>query len=184
MKWDNQSAFVYVKAKPGKAQQVYQKLQQNAKMLACFMVPGAYDVMVWFDSKDMNDVYQWVSEMRNQGQVEKTCTYPTFQGYWNGKPYQNKKYYGWIKMRSNDFNAAYDDACKYQGVSFCASVAGDYDCFALVCADDYDQFNNYQMEFKNKGYDIDFFVPFQGYWNPKADAAWQNYEKNTYAPAR
>jgi DNA-binding Lrp family transcriptional regulator len=184
MQWENRSAFVYVKTYPGKAQEVYQQFQKNPQVLACFMMPGVHDLMVWFDSKNMTDVYNWIAAARDNGQIEQTATYPAYYGYWNGESYQNKKYYGWIKVRSDAFNAAYDYACQYDGVTFCASVTGDYDCFVMVCSDSYDKFHDYQQQFKNRGYQVEFYVPFQAYWNPKADAYWQQYEKDACVTTR
>jgi hypothetical protein len=177
MQWENRSAFVSIKTSPGKAQEVYKKFQKNPHVLACFMTPGTYDLMVWFDSKNMGDIYNWIADVRGSGQIERTSTYPVYHGYYNGKPYQGKKYYGWMKVRSNEFYAAYDFARDYDGVTFCASVPGDYDCYVMFSSDTYDQFFAYQQAFRNQGYDVEFFAPFQHHWNQNADQTFQQYAK-------
>jgi hypothetical protein len=173
MEWKRRSAFVFVKARTGMAEPVFQKLASWDHTIGVFLVHWPWDVVVWFDSENIEVTHKYVTEMRSWEGVEWTSTQHVFEGY------RRESYWfwdfpvcTWVKVRSRSMVETYEDLKQYDWVSTFASIPGDWDCIGLVSGYTWDEVSAHLGELKRKGYEIECFTNYQVYWNKVWEERW------------
>ena len=58
MEWEGRTACVFVRAYPGKADVVYDKIKSWEGTIGLFMTTGPYDIIAWIDSRDIDESYK------------------------------------------------------------------------------------------------------------------------------
>ena len=136
MDWENRSAFVFIKAYPGMAEELYDKIQHAANLFCVFMTTGDYDMVAWIDTAGIGDAYNWICEVRSWPQVERTSCCPTYHGHWNEESFRHANYHAWMKVRSTDLNSPFEYAVGRETAAFAASIPGEFDCIVMFCCED------------------------------------------------
>lgn len=183
MEWKRRSAYVLIKTRPGQGENVYNRLKEWDQTIGTFMIHWPYDVMVWFDAENIEETHHYVAEIRSWKEVDWTSTQQVFQGYKSDGWFWEKPAGTWIKIRSNNMYATYDDLKNYDWISTYASVPGDWDCFAYVYGSAMEEVFKYMGELKQKGYEIECFTPYNSYWNEAWKTRWYAPEES-YASSR
>ncbi len=179
MEWKRRSAYVFIKTRTGKAEYVCEKLNQWEHTIGTFMVHYPWDVMVWFDAKDIEETHKWVSEIRDYAEVEWTSTQHVFNGYKRDYWFWEYETCAWAKIRSKNMQATYDDLMNYDYVCTYSSIPGDWDCIAMICGNTWEETLNRMGELKNQGYEIECYTPYRWWWNKSWEKRW--YDSEAYA---
>ena len=127
MEWKRRSSYVFIKTQSGTAEQVCQRLNEWNHTIGTFMMHGTWDVMVWFDSENIDETHKWITEIRNWDEVEWTSTQQVFQGYKRDYWFWERPACAWMKIRSKNMYETYDDLRNYDWMCTYASVPGDWD---------------------------------------------------------
>ncbi len=183
MDWENRSAFVFIKAYPGMAEELYEKIQRASNLFCVFMTTGAYDMVAWIDTAGIGDAYNWICEVRSWPQVERTSCCPTYHGHWNEESFRNANYHAWMKIRSTDLNSPFEYTSTRETAAFAASIPGEFDCIAMFCCEDLVGVYEEVKRLRENGYEIEYFTAFQTFWSRGCENIWQSYSHSAAVQA-
>ena len=57
MDWKNRSAYIFIKTKKGKAQEVWQRMQTWNNIIGTWIIDGEWDVIAWIDAENWDVVH-------------------------------------------------------------------------------------------------------------------------------
>ena len=177
MEWKNRTAYVFIKACPGKSDQVYQKVTEWKNVIGAVMTTGEYDIIAWVDTEGTGDAYKWISDIRSWPEVERTATNQTYYGYRTEKPFWDQPAYAWFKFRCPDIQSSYDWLKSKNYCAFASCIPGEYDYIGMFYGKTFEEVYDYVTEFKSKGYEVECYAPLKCWWNKKYEQTWQQYEK-------
>jgi len=69
MDWKNRSAYVFIKTKEGKSNDIWQRFHNWENMIGTWIVTGDWDVIAWFDSQDWDNVHRCVADIKRWDEV-------------------------------------------------------------------------------------------------------------------
>jgi hypothetical protein len=172
MEWKRRSAYVFIKTMPGQAEKVWDKVNQWDHTIGSAMVHWPWDIVVWFDSENIEETHKWVSEIRNWDEVEWTSTQHAFQGYKRDYWFWDRPACTWFKIRSKNMYQTYEDLKAYDWMCSFASVPGDWDCIGLACGNNWEETAQWLGDLKKKGYEIECYSSYRWWWNKSWEKRW------------
>ncbi len=175
MEWEKRSAYVFVKCCPGKTESVFNMIKEWDSTIGVFTLGGKWDLMTWIDTENTEETYKWISKIRFWPEVERTCTHMAYFGYRSEEWFEEKPAWTWVKVRSNEIYSTYEDLKKYEWVNSVASIPGEWDCVAMVYANNYEELYQYLWQLQTRGYDIEYYAPLKCYWNQTWKEKWSMY---------
>lgn len=176
MEWSKRSAYVFVKCYPGKTEGAWNKIKKWDNTIGVFTLGGKWDLMAWIDTEDVETAYKWISEMRNWPEVDRTCTELTYYGYRKDERFWEKPAWSWIKIRSNQIYSVYEELKRCDWVGCVGCVPGEWDCVAMLCADNWEKLYNWMSDLQSKGYEVEYYAPLGRWWNPTCEKRWSEYD--------
>ena len=78
MDWKNRSAYVFIKTSKGKANNVWQRFHEWENVIGTWIVSGDWDVIVWFDAEDLENVHRCVATIKDWNEVEHTSSHMVY----------------------------------------------------------------------------------------------------------
>jgi hypothetical protein len=175
MEWEGRTACVFVRAYPGKADVVYDKIKSWEGTIGLFMTTGSYDIIAWIDTRDIDESYKWITEVRSWPEVERTNTSQTYHGYRNARGYWERPAEGWFQIRGTDLQMTYEELRSSEYVAFFASTAGDYDWIGMFYGEDYNEIYYYIYELKLRGCEIEYYPALKYFWNMDYKEKWEEF---------
>ncbi|MHC4941676.1 MAG: hypothetical protein ACYTG7_01510 [Planctomycetota bacterium] len=177
MEWKRRSAYVLIKARPGMAEQVFNKLKDWDHTIGTFMTHWPWDLMVWFDAENIEETHKWVAEIRDWSEVEWTSTQHVFLGYKRDYWFWERPAGAWVKIRSKNMYETYEDLKNYEWMCTFSSVPGDWDCIGYLCGDSWEEIFGWLGDLKNRGYELECYTPYRTWWNRAWENKWFEEEK-------
>ena len=172
MEWKRRSAYVFVRTRPGMAENVFLKVNRWDHTIGSFMTHWPWDILVWMDAENIEETHKWVAEIRSWPEVEWTSTQPVFMGYKRDYWFWERPACAWVKIRSKTMAETYEDLKSYEWISTFSSVPGDWDCIGLVAGDSWEDVFMYMADLKSAGYEIECYTPFRWWWNESWQSRW------------
>ena len=172
MDWKNRSAYVFVKAKEGRAHDVWQRFQSWESMIGTWIVTGEYDVIAWFDAQDWDTVHRCVAEIKNWDEVENTSSHMVYNGYKNDTWWWEKPAGTWLLIKENRLGETPDRIRSWNWMTSGASIPGDWDYMAWVEGENWDDVWNHLLEVKTENWQTLTHVPIKSWWNQSWKDKW------------
>ena len=172
MDWKNRSAYVFIKTTKGKAHDVWQRFQQWENVIGTWTVPGDWDVIVWFDSTDLENVHQCVSTIKGLDEVENTSSHMVYNGYKKDHWWWEKPAGAWVLVKENKLDEANWKIKNWNWTTSGASIPGEWDYMAWVEGQNWDDVWNHLLEMKYQDWQTSTYVPIKSWWNKNWKDKW------------
>jgi hypothetical protein len=172
MEWKNRSAYIFLKVKEGKAQEIWQRFHNWGNLIGTWIVTGDWDVIVWIDAQDLDGVHRCVEDIKNWQEVEYTSSHMVYNGHKKDNWWWDKPYGAWVFVRENRLNETYDKSHNWHWMTSGASIPGDWDYMAWVQGENWDDVWNHLLEVKSSTWESWAQVPIKSYWNQNWKDKW------------
>lgn len=172
MNWKYRSAYVFIKTKPGKAQEVWQRFHDWDNMIGTWMVTGDYDVIAWFDATDWDTVRRCVETIKGWNEVEFTSSHRVYNGTKKDNWWWEKPAGAWVFIRENKLDETSQKIEHWPWVTSGASIPGEWDYISWVAGENWDDLWNHLSEMKQENWEATPFVPIKSWWNQKWKDQW------------
>lgn len=177
MEWEKRSAFVFIKTRPGTAEEVNGRLKKWQQTIGTFMIHSPWDIMVWLDSGDLEETHRLVSEIRDWIEVERTSTSHAFMGFKRDYWFWERPTCAWIRLRSRAMHETYEDLKKRDWMCIFASIPGEWDFIGLIAGKNWEEIFGWIGDLKASGYEVESYTQYRWWWN----RSWKN---NWYSPSK
>ena len=174
MNWKDRSAYVFIKAKEGKAHDIWQRFQTWDNMIGAWIVTGEYDVVAWFDAKDWNTVHDCIASIKEWHEVEDTNTHMVHEGYKKESWWWERPVGAWMLFKENKLDDTTRNITKWDWITSGASIPGNWDYMAWVEGNNWDEVWNHLYEMKNGYWRTAALVPIKSWWNQTFKNKWFN----------
>lgn len=171
MEWNNRSAYLLVKTEPGWAQKVWQKTQSWKPAIGSWIVTGDWDVMVWVDALNWDEVYQWASALRHEKGTLASSSHWVHQGWKNGHWWWQDPAGAWVWWRSHNLNGDWKKAKTWKWAVSTVSTPGDWDGVTWVGGKNWNEVWDRIMDVQKPGWETKTVIPVRSWWN-------KNWQKN------
>ena len=172
MDWKNRSAYVFIKAKEGRAHDVWQRFKSWESMIGTWIVTGEYDVIAWFDAQDWDTVHRCVAEIKSWDEVENTSSHMVYNGHKNDTWWWEKPAGTWLLIKENRLDEAPDKIRNWNWMTSGASIPGNWDYMAWVEGENWDDVWNHLLEVKTENWQTLTHVPIKSWWNQSWKDKW------------
>lgn len=172
MDWKNRSAYVFIKTKNGKAEEVWKKFQTWDNIIGTWITSGNWDVIVWFDANDWDTIHRCAATIKDWSEVEQTSSHMVYQGYKNGSWWWEKPAGSWVFLRDNKINEANEKIKKWNWVTSNASIAGDWDNIAWIEGNNWNEIWDHLYQIKTENWQTSALIPIKSWWNPDWKNKW------------
>ena len=173
MDWKYRSAYVFIKAKEGKANEIWQRFQTWDNMIGTWIVTGEWDVIAWFDAHDWETVHRCVADIKKWNEVDHTSSHMVYNGYKNDTHWWWEKPAGaWVLFQEKGLDDTSIKTKKWDWLTSGASIPGDWDYMAWVEGNDWNDVWNHLFELKTEDCNTVAHVPIKSWWNQNWRDRW------------
>jgi hypothetical protein len=172
MDWKNRSAYVFIKTTKGKAHDVWQRFQTWENVIGTWIVSGDWDVIVWFDSTNLENVHQCVSTIKGWNDVEQTSSHMVYNGYKKDSWWWEKPAGAWVLLREQNLDEATWKIKNWNWTTSGASIPGEWDYMTWVEGQNWDDVWNHLLEMKYQNWQTSTYVPIKSWWNKNWKDKW------------
>lgn len=170
--WKSRSAYMFVKAQPDAVEALWERLRAWPHTIGAWVVTGDFDLMVWYDAKQADDMQARVSEVRGWPGVQHTASHFVHQGYKNGAWWWERPAGVWMLAREAGPMNRWRELCGWEGQVSTASTPGEWDYMSWVAGETWDKTWDHVMEAKRRGWETRTLVPMRSWWNEGVAAGW------------
>ena len=171
MDWKNRSAYVFIKTKKGKADEVWKKFHDWDNVIGTWLVDGEWDVIVWLDTNDWDSVHNHIVNIKNWDEVENTSSHMVYNGYKNDSWWWEKPAGAWVLFKENKLDEANEKIKNWSWTPSGASIAGKWDYLAWVEGQNWNEVWDHIYQIKTENMETATIVPIKSWWN-------QNWKDN------
>ena len=173
MEWKNRSAYVFIKTKKGKAQNVWKQFQNWENIIGAWIVAGEWDVIVWFDAQDWETVHRCIETIKGWNDVEWTSSHMVYNGQKNDQKWWWEKPAGaWVLIRENELDETPDKMQKWDWMVSGASIPGEWDYITWIGGKNWDEVWQHLFEMKKAHWQTLPVVPIKSWWKQSWKDHW------------
>lgn len=172
MDWKTRSAYVFIKTRDGKAQEVWQRFQNWDNIIGTWIVTGEWDVIVWFDAQDWNIIHDCVNTIKNWDEVESTSSHMVFDGFKNDKWWWEKPAGAWVLFKENKLDETSEKIKQWNWATSGASIPGEWDYIAWIEGENWDEVWKHLANIKEEKWQALPCVPIKSWWNQTWKDKW------------
>ena len=171
MDWKIRSAYIFIKTKKGKANEVWQRFQDWDNIIGTWIVSGGWDLIAWFDAPDLEIVHNCVATIKGWDEVEHTSSHMVYDGYKSDRWWWEKPAGAWVLLREKKMDEIPNKIKKWKWTTSGASIPGDWDYITWIEGQNWDEIWSHLNEIKTENWQTSAFVPIKSWWN-------QNWKNN------
>ena len=171
MDWKNRSAYVFIKTKKGKANEIWQRFQNWENIIGTWIIDGEWDVIAWFDASDLDTLHQIVTTIKNWDEVENTSSHMVYNGYKKENWWWEKPAGAWVLVKEEKIDEANEKIKNWDWTTSGANIPGEWDYLTWVEGQNWDEVWDHLSEIKTENWETLTFVPIKSWWN-------QNWKNN------
>ncbi|MEF8848128.1 MAG: hypothetical protein V5A68_03245 [Candidatus Thermoplasmatota archaeon] len=168
MDWKDRSAYVFIKTKEGKANEIWKRFHDWHNMIGTWIVTGEYDVIAWFDAENWDVIHDCVATIKDWDEVDYTSTHMVHNGHKDEKWWWEKPVGTWVLLKENKLDEAFDKLKDWNWMTSTASIPGEWDYMTWVEGDNWDEVWNHILEIKEE-WDTSAQIPIKSWW----DESWR-----------
>jgi len=184
--WSKRSAYLLVQTDWGAGEKLFKDVQKWDDAIGAWMVTGPWDLMIWVDAKNWEDLYKKAVWLRNQKGVKATSSHFVYKGMKNDKWWWDWAAGAWVMVRSPHLNGEINQLSKWNWATSAASIPGDWDYVAWIGGKKWEEVWDHIGEMNKNGWHTQTLVPLKSWWNKAwKDSWWTNaQEEKEFASAR
>ena len=179
MYWKDRSAYVFIKTRQGKAQEIWERFKSWENIIGTWIVTGEYDVVAWFDAKDWDTIHDCIATIKEWNEVETTSTHMVHNGYKNGTFWWEHPVGAWMLLKENKLDETLKAVPNWDWVTSGASIPGDWDYIAWIEGNNWDEVWNHLMEVKSGQWRTSALIPIKSWWNQNWKHNWWDEYSST-----
>ncbi len=172
--WSKRSAYLLVQADREVSEKLWKQAQGWEEAIGAWLVTGPWDMMIWVDAPDWEELYKKAAWIRNQKGVKATSSHFVFKGMKNGKWWWEWPAGSWVWVRSPRLNGELKSIGKWAWASSAASVPGDWDYLVWNGGKSWEEVWSHVWELNQSGWHTQTMVPLKSWWNKAWRKKWWN----------
>lgn len=172
MSWKARSAFTFIRTKPGTAEAVWKRFQQDKAAIGSWVITGDWDVLGWTDAKSWDEVYKKAAEIRQWEGVVGTSSHFVYEGVKNGKWWWQWPAGAWVQLRDAKLNGNFKKLTEWDWVASSVSVPGQWDYITWVAGNTWDEVWENVWTLNKAGWQTSTAVPVRSWWNRAWEKSW------------
>jgi len=172
MDWKNRSAYVFIKSKKGKANEIWKRFQKWDNMIGTWMLTGDWDVIAWIDAENWDTVHQCVATIKSWDEVDHTSSHMVYNGYKNENWWWEKPAGTWVLFKENNLDETPNKTRKWNWMTSGTSIPGEWDYMAWIGGENWDEVWNHLFEVKSENWQISAQIPIKSWWNESWKDKW------------
>ena len=172
MDWKNRSAYVFIKTHEGKANEVWQRFQNWDNIIGTWIETGDWDVIAWFDAKDLDTIHNCVDTIKGWNEVDYTSSHMAYSGYKKDNWWWEKPAGTWVLLRDDKISQTTEKIKNWDWATSGSSIPGEWDYIAWIQGNNWDEVWNHLLEMKNTNWQTMTQVPIKSWWNQKWKDNW------------
>jgi hypothetical protein len=170
--WSERSAYLFVKADREVAEKLWTGVQKWDAAIGSWMVTGPWDMLIWVDAANWEDLYRKVQWIRSQKGVKATSSHMVYKGAKNGKWWWEWPAGAWTLVRTPQLNGEIREIEKWPWAVSAASIPGDWDYLVWAGAKKWDDLWGHIWDLNKSGWHTETLIPIRSWWNKSWQKRW------------
>ncbi len=163
-----------VKTAGGSAEKVFETFKKWPKVIGMSIVAGEWDLVVWIDAADLEEVYRYSSKVRKLKGVVANSSHWVREGWKNAAWWWQKPAGAWVWWRAPKLDSEWTKAASLPWTVSTASVPGHWDGVTWISGKDWDAVSDHVLEFQRLGWETKTLMPLRTWWNKSWKDNWWN----------
>lgn len=168
--WSKRSAYLMVKSDWETGQKLWKDMQKWDSCIGAWMLTGSWDLMVWVDAADWEELYEKVVWLRGHKGVKATSTHFVYKGTKDGRWWWDQPCGNWVFVRSPRLNGEIKDIQRCSWAVSAASIPGDWDYLVWIGGKKWEDVWGHVGDMNKGGWHTQTLVPIKSWWNK----SWKN----------
>lgn len=168
--WSKRSAYLMVQGDREAGEKIWKGVQKWEDTIGAWMVTGPWDVIVWVDAANWEDLYEKAVWIRDQKGVKATSSHFVYKGTKNSKWWWEWPAGSWVSVRSPHLNGELAHIEKCPNAVSAVSIPGDWDYLVWVGGKKWDDVWKNVWDMNKAGWHTQTMVPIKSWWNK----TWKN----------
>lgn len=182
--WSKRSAYLLVQADWKTCEKLWKEVQGWEQTIGAWIVTGSWDLVVWVDAKNLDELYEKVVWIRGHKGVTATSSHFVYKGTKNDKWWWDWRFGNWVFVRSPHLNGEIKDIRKLSWAASAASIPGDWDYLVWVGGKSWEQVWGHVGDLNKGGWHTQTLVPVKSWWNKRWKESWWKLSGAEKAGAR
>lgn len=168
MDYANRTGFILIRTENGVTRKVFELVKGYDWVIGAWAVTGDYDIVVWANARDENELFTFAATLRSLAGVEFTNSRLVHEGYVTDFKTFTRPRGAWVRLRADKLGPAPTYLRDLPYVGAYATIAGDYDYLVWAFGDDvHDAVEHVLSMTENRDWRTYTHVPILGYFNRK-----------------
>jgi hypothetical protein len=170
MEFANKTGYVFVRTRAGVTRKVFEQVRANDWVIGAWAVTGDYDIVVWANARNEEELFTQAAILRNMAGVEYTNSRLVHSGFVADFKTFNSRNGAWVRLRADKLGPPPNFLRDLPYVGAYATIAGDYDYLVWAFGDDvHDAIEHVLAMTENRDWRTYTHVPILAYFNHKFD---------------